>query len=164
MWTYGVANSMGNIETHENVRYITMLLISSSWINTFQLVATSLYRIYLCVRVCNFVWTLVISNEPTFGNIMREGLIFQSGWHSRDLPMIIDWRDWNSWKMYQGAAMRRDEGGRRREEGGVEIQDFLPELHMIIAERGWYFRDLHMILGGRGWNSLKRNKMTYDYS
>ena len=124
IWTsYGVANLMGNIETHENVSYITMLLISTSWTNTFQLVATSLYRIYLCVRVCNFVWTLVISNEPTFGNIMREGLIFQRGWHSRDLPMIIDWRDWNSWQNYQGGGMRRDEGGRRREDGGVEIQE-----------------------------------------
>ena len=46
--------------------------------------------------------------------------------------------------------MRRDEGGRRREEGGVEIPDNLQKIPMIIAERGRYFRDLPMILAGRG--------------
>ena len=46
--------------------------------------------------------------------------------------------------------MRRDEGGRRREEGGVEIPDNLPKLPMIIAERGRDFGDLPMIIDGSG--------------
>ena len=46
--------------------------------------------------------------------------------------------------------MRRDEGGRRREEGGVEIPENLPNILMIIAKRGRYFIDVPMILAGRG--------------